>query len=130
MELNTYFTDIYYHLHPKHEQMISHQSVRILQIVQKEHSVTVRFLSEALGISHNTASEHVKKLVNHGWIIKQRSEEDQRKVYLQLTEEGLQIVKQNTELDEQKLQATLNKLSEEDQQLILQAFRLLSEAAK
>lgn len=130
MELNTYFTDIYYHLHRKHEQTISHQSVRILQIVQKEHSVTVRFLSEVLGISHNTASEHIKKLVNNGWVIKQRSEEDQRKVYLQLTEEGLKVVKQNTELDEQKLQAILNKLSEEDQHLILQAFRLLSEAAK
>lgn len=130
MELNNYFSDIYYHLHPKHEQMISHQSVRILQIIQKEEFVTVRDIANALNISHNTASEHVKKLELNGWIIKQRLEKDQRKVYLNLTTEGLHIVKQNTELDEQKLQEALAKLTEEDQALILRAFRLLSEAAK
>jgi MarR family transcriptional regulator, organic hydroperoxide resistance regulator len=130
MELNTYFTDIYYYLHPKHEQTISHQSVRILQIIQKEEAVTVRFVSDALGISHNTASEHVKKLVSNGWIIKERSEVDQRNVYLKLTAEGLKTVKLNTELDEQKLQVALNKLSDEDKNQILKAFRLLSEAAK
>ena len=130
MELNKYFTDIYYYLHPKHEQTISHQSIRILQIVQKEETVTVSFLSHALKVSHNTASEHVKKLVNNGWIIKQRTEEDQRKVFLKLTAEGLEVVKQNTELDELKLQATLDKLSDEQKIIILQAFRLLSEVAK
>lgn len=130
MELNTYFTDIYYYLHPKHEQTISHQSVRILQIIQKEQAVTVRYVSEALGISHNTASEHVKKLVNNGWIIKERYEADQRNVFLKLTEEGVKIVKLNTELDGQKLQAAMNKLSDEDRNQVLKAFRLLSEAAK
>ena len=95
MELNTYFTDIYYYLHPTHVQTISHQSIRILQMIQKEQEVTVRFVSEALSISHNTASEHVKKLVNNGWVIKKRSDEDQRKVFLQLTVAGFQVVKQN-----------------------------------
>ena len=130
MELNTYFTDIYYYLHPRQEETISHQSVRILQIVQKEETVTVSFVSEALKISHNTASEHIKKLVNNGWITKVRSNEDQRKVFLELTKEGLQVVKQHTELDEVKLQTALNKLSESEKFQVIQAFQLLSEAAK
>lgn len=130
MELNNYFTDIYYYLHPTHELAISHQSIRILQIVQKEETVTVSFLSEALKVSHNTASEHVKKLASNGWIIKQRTKEDQRKVFLKLTAEGLEIVRQNTELDVLKLQAALNKLSEKEKTIVLQAFRILSEAAK
>lgn len=130
MELNNYFTDIYYYLHPKLEHAISHQSVRILQILQKEQRVTVRFLAEALNISHNTASEHVKKLENNGWIKKERSDKDQRKVYLKLTELGLQVVKQHTELDENLLKAALEKLSEEERDIVMRAFRLLSEAAK
>ena len=130
MELNKYFTDIYYYLHPTHELAISHQSIRILQIIQKEETVTVRFLAEALKVSHNTASEHVKKLANNGWITKQRSEEDQRKVFLKLTAEGLEVVRQNTELDELELQAALNKLSDKEKTIVLQAFRLLSEVAK
>ncbi|KGR74253.1 MarR family winged helix-turn-helix transcriptional regulator [Ureibacillus sinduriensis] len=130
MELNNYFTDIYYYLHPTHEQTISHQSIRILQMIQKEQEVTVRFVSDALNISHNTASEHVKKLVKNGWIIKKRCNVDQRKVILELSSNGLLIVKQNTELDELKLQAALNKLSETEKKQVMDAFRLLSGAAK
>ena len=59
-ELNNYFTSIYYHLHTTHEESISHQSVRILQMIHKEDEVTVRDIAELLKISQNTASEHIK----------------------------------------------------------------------
>lgn len=129
-EINKYFSDIYFELHPLHEEAISHQSVRILQMVHKKQFVMIRDIAEHLSISHNTASEHVKKLVNSGWIQKERYEEDQRKVYLHLTELGLKIVKKNTELDEEKLQAALDKLSEEEKLQVVQAFQLLSEVSK
>ncbi|MBG9456018.1 MarR family transcriptional regulator [Lysinibacillus sphaericus] len=129
-DINNYFTSIYYHLHSTHEDSISHQSVRILQMIQKEDEVTVRDIAELLNISHNTASEHIKKLERNGWVKKERDIDDQRKVHIHLTTEGLLVLKKNTELDDQKLQHALNQLSGEDQQLILQAFRLLSEVAK
>lgn len=129
-ELNNYFTSIYYHLHTTHEESISHQSVRILQMIHKEDEVTVRNIAELLNISQNTASEHIKKLERNGWVKKERYIEDQRKVYLHLTTEGFHILKKNTELDDEKLQYALKQLSEEQQQTILQAFRLLSEVSK
>lgn len=58
--INNYFSDIYFNLHPKQEEAISHQSVRILQTVQKKQYVMIRDIAEQLSISHNTASEHVK----------------------------------------------------------------------
>ncbi|KOY83489.1 MarR family transcriptional regulator [Lysinibacillus macroides] len=128
--INDYFTTIYYHLHSTHEDVISHQSVRILQMIQKEEEVTVRDIAEFLYISHNTASEHVKKLERHGWVQKERAAEDQRKVLLHLTQEGLEVLKKNAELDDAKLQDALNRLTEQEQQAILQAFRRLSEVAK
>jgi MarR family transcriptional regulator, organic hydroperoxide resistance regulator len=128
--INQYFTDIYFNLHPTHQEAISHQSVRILQTVQKRQEVTIRDIAEQLTISHNTASEHVKKLVSKGLLQKERSEEDQRKVYLHLTEMGLTVLKNNSELDEKKLQIVLDKLSKEEQEKIVDAFRLLSEAVK
>ena len=87
-------------------------------------------IAEELSISHNTASEHVKKLVNNGWLHKKRSDEDQRKVYLNLTDDGLVILKKNTELDENKLQVALSKLSTNERKKIIEAFRLLSEVSK
>lgn len=129
-DLNNYFTSIYYQLYPTHEVAISHQSVRILQMIQKEDDVTVRDIAELLNISQNTASEHIKKLERSGWVKKERAIEDKRKVHLYLTVEGFHILKKNTELDDEKLQHALNKLSGEEQESILQAFRLLSEVAK
>ena len=129
-ELNKYFTDIYFNLHPTQEEVISHQSVRILQLVQKKQYIMIRDIAEKLSISHNTASEHVKKLVNNGWLYKERSKEDQRMVYLYLTNTGSQILKKNTELDENKLQVALSRLSTNEREKIIEAFRLLSEVSK
>jgi len=129
-DINNYFTTIFYHLHTTHEDVISHQSVRILQMIQKEDEVTVRNIAELLNISQNTASEHIKKLERNGWVKKERAIDDQRKVMLHLTAEGLVIVKKNTELDDHKLQHALQQLSEEERQTILQAFHLLSEVSK
>ncbi|MET4563046.1 MarR family winged helix-turn-helix transcriptional regulator [Lysinibacillus parviboronicapiens] len=129
-DINNYFTTIFYHLHTTHEDVISHQSVRILQMIQKEEEVTVRQIAELLNISQNTASEHIKKLERNGWVQKERAVDDQRKVNLHLTADGLNVVKKNTELDDKKLQHALNHLSASEQQTILQAFRLLSEVSK
>lgn len=129
-DLNHYFTNLYYHLHTTHEDVISHQSVRILQMIEKEDEVTVRDIAVLLNISQNTASEHVKKLERQGWLQKIRSEDDQRKVRLFLTKEGQLILKKNTELDEDKLKQAFSRLSEQQQQDVLQAFRLLSEVSK
>ena len=59
-QINRYFSYIYFNLHPTQEEVISHQSVRILQMVQKKPFVMIRDIAEHLSISHNTASEHVK----------------------------------------------------------------------
>lgn len=129
-QINRYFTDIYFNLHPTQEEVISHQSVRILQMVEKKRYVMIRDIAEQLSISHNTASEHVKKLVRNGWLYKERSREDQRKVYLHLTDIGLAILRRNTELDENKLQDALSKLSINEREKVVEAFRLLSEVSK
>lgn len=128
--INNYFSDIYFNLHPMQEEVLSHQSVRILQMVQKRQHVMIRDIAEQLSISHNTASEHVKKLEGNGWLYKKRAEEDQRKVYLHLTDTGFTILKKNTELDENKLQVVLSRLSANERKLVVEAFRLLSEVSK
>lgn len=129
-DLNNYFTDIYFNLHPVQEENISHQSIRILQMVQKKKNMMIRDIANELMISHNTASEHVKKLVKNGWLYKERSENDQRKVFLHLTDSGSSIVKKNTELDDNKLQIALSKLSATERAKVVEGFKLLSEVSK
>ncbi|SPU09704.1 transcriptional regulator [Bacillus licheniformis] len=64
--MNQNWTDIYYHLHMKHDDQLSHQAVRMLQHIEKNRFVTIGHLARLLDVSHNTASEHVKRLIQKG----------------------------------------------------------------
>jgi len=52
------------------QRNLSHQSVRILQQIQFATNPTIKEIAEAFRLSHNTMSEHVKKLEKLGYIEK------------------------------------------------------------
>ncbi|MGM9985645.1 MAG: MarR family winged helix-turn-helix transcriptional regulator [Bacillaceae bacterium] len=128
--LNQYWTDIYFHLHYPHKEKISHQAIRILQLIEKQTNIGIAQVASHLHISHNTASEHIKRLIEKKYILKKRNDIDERKVILCLTPLGKEVLHQHTRLDEEKLNHLFSQLSEDEKQLIEQAFKLLSEGAK
>ncbi|MFC4410478.1 MarR family winged helix-turn-helix transcriptional regulator [Chungangia koreensis] len=128
--INEYWTDIYYHLHYEHDEKITHQAVRILQHIEKSSSVGIREISDFLHVSQNTASEHVKRLIDKKFLEKKRDLTDERKVILNLTDRGREVLFRNTALDEDKLSVILRSLSDEEKSMIMKAFRLISEGAK
>jgi MarR family transcriptional regulator, organic hydroperoxide resistance regulator len=127
-KLNHYFTDIYYHLHPEQTDKLTHQALRILQQIQKEHKTTISDVANRANISHNTASEHVKRLIQKGYLLKSRSKDDERIVFLTLTEEGVKTIKENTELDEGKLTSLFQHLSVSEKETILKGFETLAKS--
>ncbi|MGE7716473.1 MarR family winged helix-turn-helix transcriptional regulator [Priestia megaterium] len=129
-ELNSYWTSIYYHLHYKHQEKITHQTIRLLQHIDKSSSVGIKEIADYLHVSHNTASEHVKRNIDKGYVYKNRDIHDERKVILHLTEAGKDLLKRNSSLDEEKVSAILREMTASEKQLIQQAFQLLSERAK
>ena len=129
-ELNSYWTSIYYLLHYTHQEKITHQTIRLLQHIDKSSSVGIKEIADYLHVSHNTASEHVKRSIEKGYVYKNRDIQDERKVILHLTEAGKDILKRNSSLDEEKVSAILLEMTASEKQLIQQAFRLLSERAK
>lgn len=128
--LNQYWTDIYFFLHYAHEEQISHQAVRILQMIEKTDLNSVGNIAEYLKVSHNTASEHVKKLVGKGFLLKSRSDVDERKVILHLTQLGKEVLKKNTSLDESKLEKIMQSLSDKERFDLMNSLKILSERAK
>ena len=50
-----------------------HQAIRILQIVSREKDITIGKVATELSLSHNTASEHIKRLIQKGFIVKERN---------------------------------------------------------
>lgn len=129
-KLNQYWTDIYFHLHYPHGEKITHQMVRILQLIDKKEKVVVNDIATYLDISPNTASEHVKRMIHKNYIEKKRDQEDERKVILQLTEIGKTVLHENTSLNEEKLNHIFSQMDEVEIESITKAFKLLSERAK
>lgn len=128
--INDYWTDIYYHLHYPHTEKITHQVIRILQHVQKQDNVGINEIASYLGISQNTASDHIKRIIKKGLLLKRRDPTDERKVILGLTAEGQDVVYRNTSLSEEMLDTIFLNLSEEEKKTLLKSFKLLSERAK
>ena len=64
------FEKIYNRLQSRFKENLSHQSVRILQQIQFATNPTIKEIAEAFRLSHNTTSEHVKKLEKLGYIEK------------------------------------------------------------
>jgi MarR family transcriptional regulator, organic hydroperoxide resistance regulator len=128
--LNTYWTDIYYHLHFPHKEKITHQIIRILQHIEKNNGIGIGEVATYLNVSHNTASENVKRIIKKGYLQKHRDSSDERKVSLCLTDLGKEVLYRNTSLDEEKLKKVLNQLSSKDRQIIEQGFKTLSEGVR
>lgn len=129
-QLNQHWTDLYFHLHIRHQEKISHQVIRILQLVEKRDEVGVKDVADLLSITQHTASEHVKRIIEKGYILKEKHSDDERKVILELTDSGRDVLFRNTSLDEDKLQAALDLMTPEERTAVSEAFRLLSEKAK
>lgn len=129
--LNQLWTDIYYQLRYNHQEKITHQAIRILQVIQKEDEIGIKEIAEAIQVSHNTASEHIKRLLEKNYVFKTRSLEDERKVILRLTDLGSDVLHRHSSLDEEKLKEVLfEKMSVEERKIIIEAFTLLKERAK
>jgi MarR family transcriptional regulator, organic hydroperoxide resistance regulator len=131
VQLNQLWTDVYYHLRYNHQEKITHQAIRILQVIQKENLVGIKEIANAIQVSHNTASEHIKRLLEKKYLFKTRSIKDERKVILKLTDLGSDVLHRHSSLDEEKLKQLLfEKMSNEERNLILEAFNLLKERAE
>lgn len=101
-----------------------------MQAIQKEEEVGIKEVAEVIKVSHNTASEHVKRLIEKKYVFKTRSSKDERKVILRLTDLGNEVLDRHTSLDEEKLHSLLFKyMNEQERKQILDAFTLMKERA-
>lgn len=128
--LNEYWTDIYFYLHYPHKEKISHQVIRILQIVEKGENIGVNEIASFIQVSHNTCSEHVKRMIEKNYLLKKRNSLDERKVILCLTELGKEVLHRHTSLDEEKLNSILNDLNDTEKNMVEEALKILRERAK
>lgn len=93
-----------------------------LQNVCEAESMTLSQLTKAVNLSGSTVNGIVDRLEKKELIVRQRSTEDRRKVYLLMTEKGRELVKQAPSPLQDKLSEELGNLSQLEQLAITQAL--------
>ncbi len=126
--LSRHFAAIYHYCHPVYTFSLSHQAVRALQFIHYQPEATISALAVHLGCAQNTASEIVQRLAEKGLILKERKDDDERTVVLSLTEQGTQVLYEQTGLDVERLAVCLEQLSPKEQELIFSGVTLLAES--
>lgn len=100
---------------------------RILISIGKCSNTNIGNISEMLDISSPNVSNMCKKLEKHGFIIRNRSQEDERIVTLELTEKGMETLKNINKDLNQKFKPILDSKSDEDFEDIITGMRKLNE---
>lgn len=129
-DIANHFAQIYYFTHSPYQDALPHQAVRLMQHIEMRGGMTVGELAELLGVNHNTASEHVKRLQKEALLTKERDPEDERRVFVRLTEEGRSKLHRHSRPDTERLQTVLERLDPGNREQIAKAFAVLAQEAK
>lgn len=75
---------------------------------------TLVFLSRELGIRKATVTPLVERLVKKGYLLKETSEHDKRLKLITLTEKGISVLREQCDMEMERLRAVLQYMGEED----------------
>ncbi|RPF52056.1 MarR family winged helix-turn-helix transcriptional regulator [Aquisalibacillus elongatus] len=105
-------------LHPSH--------FHILHTVEQSGPIQMSDIAQSLSINKSNLTPLIQKLLNHGYIEKEKSTHDRRITYVSLTEDGNQFLCEQKERLEQVVEGRLSTLSKDDQRQLKEAFQSIS----
>jgi DNA-binding MarR family transcriptional regulator len=96
-----------------------------LQEIGREGTTTLTALAERLGVTKPSATAAVTRLVRDGFILRERSEEDQRIYYLTLSKTGKGIINLKQETYRNFMRMIASRVTPEELGIVTEAFRLI-----
>lgn len=99
---------------------------RMLIILSEMGPQKASALAESLRITSGGVTGIADRLIELGYVTRERSEQDRRAVFLQLTDEGKAMVKTMMEVREKVMRKLFHGMSTEDMIKGLELFRLMS----
>jgi DNA-binding MarR family transcriptional regulator len=130
------YPQIYFACHRRHvrdektgAQLSSHQA-SVLDHLDDVEGTSLLALVRHMGVTASTMSLMVDRLERGGYVRRDRSAQDKRRVDLRLTPAGVGIKKQQKVLEPELIDAMLRRLDRVKRQEALHGLELLAEAAK
>src|SRR5206468_1085797 len=130
------YPQIYFACHKRHvrdpatQAVISSHQASILDHLDDIEATSLFDLARHMGVTASTMSITVDRLVRGGYVVRERSTEDRRRVDLRLTAAGLRIKKQQKVLEPELVVAVLEHLDKRKRRQALRGLELLAEASR
>ncbi|MBE3066049.1 MAG: MarR family transcriptional regulator [Chloroflexi bacterium] len=109
---------------------LSFSQINILMRLFHGGSAGVSEIGDQLGVTNAAASQAVDRLVQLGLIERTEDPEDRRAKRLALTQKGRALIEKGVEVRSQWIEGLTDSLTPEQQNMIISALTLLTEAAR
>jgi DNA-binding MarR family transcriptional regulator len=109
---------------------LSFSQINILMRLIHGGSTGVSEIGEQLGVTNAAASQAVDRLVQLGLIERTEDPEDRRAKRLALTQKGRALIEESVEARSKWIEGLTDALTPEQQNMIISALTLLTEAAR
>ena len=117
------------HVRDEHGSVLSAHQASILDPLDDVEGTSLLDLAKHMGVTPSTMSLTVDRLQRGGYVSRQRSLEDKRRVDLRLTDSGVRIKRQQKVLEPELVGAVLARLSPQKRADALRGLELLAEAS-
>ena len=103
----------------------------VLRILNRTNKEMVSRVANELNVSNSHITAVTEKLINKGFVTRSRSTSDRRVVYLEITEQGKDLVAKMEDAKKQYLQERFSALSEDEMNVMISiSKKLLSIASE
>jgi DNA-binding MarR family transcriptional regulator len=115
---------------PKTKAVLSARQACALDHLDDAEGTSLMELSRHMGVTASTMSLMVDRLERGGYVRRERSRQDGRRVDLQLTAAGVRVKRQQNVLEPELVAALLARLDRERRRQALAGLELLAEASR
>ncbi len=95
----------------------------VLQILNSQGEMTARQIAESMHLTQATVTTLLDRLQDRGWITRRRGEQDRRRVYVQLSDEGRRQLERTPESLQERFLGQFTGLQAWEQSMILAALQ-------
>jgi DNA-binding MarR family transcriptional regulator len=130
------YPQIYFACHKRHlrdpatQAEVSAHQASVLDHLDEVEATALFDLARHMGVTASTMSITIDRLVRNGYVMRERSSTDKRRLELRLTPVGLRIQKQQKVLEPELVEAVLLRLDERRRKQALHGLELLAAASR
>ena len=106
---------------------VTANDMHVIEVIGTEEAKNMTSVARSLDVTTGTLTIAVNSLVKKGYVDRVRSEEDRRVVLISLSEKGKRAYLHHRKFHDQMIDAVVEELTEEEQQVLERALRKLNQ---